>query len=536
MAQLPSAAEPGRRAPVPVMPELIAPGAPILVPQAPAVQAPAGAENFTFRLEELLIEGVTVFSKAELEPLYLDRIGQQVSVRDLFAIANELEVKYRNAGYVTTRVLVPAQEIDGGRFRIQVIEGFVSEVVLPDDIGPAKAAVLRLIEPLRELRPISVAAIERRLLLANDLAGLDVRGSLEPSQSELGGSLLVVSIERKAVDSRVALDNRNSRYLGDAGLSASASLNAFGSRADRLTLNARTSIPLERSWSVGGVYEAQLGSNGLSGSFASSFANSKPGLELDELDVESQVISEVATLSYPLIRSRRENLRLFGEFEYRNVYTDIADDAFNRDRLRILRGGVSYDRADGWDGISALRATLHQGLDLMNATDEGSPYASRFNGRSDFTKLTLDLTRIQQLPGNFSLFGSMTGQLSNRPLLASEEIALGGYSFGRAYDDGEVAGDSGWAAFIELRYNHFGVPFLPHGIQYYAFYDAGQVWSKSEARFEGHQNLFSTGLGLRVNLLANLYATAEITSPLNRDVQAEGDREPRAFFSLIAHY
>ncbi len=535
-AQIPQAAEPGRQAPLPVMPTPSTTGGPILVPQAPAVQAPEGAENFTLTLQQVQIEGVTVFSSEELEPLYRDKLNQQVTVRDLFAIANALEVKYRNAGYVTTRVVVPAQEIDGGKFRIQVIEGFVSDVVFPDDIGPAKAAVASLIEPLRSIRPINVADIERRLLLANDLPGLSVRGSLEPSPSELGGSVIVVNTERKAVDASLSLDNRNSKYLGDGGLSASASLNSFASRADRLTLNARTSLPLDRSWSVGGVYDALLSSNGLTGSLSSSYANSKPGLELEELDVESKVISEVAALTYPLIRSRRENLRVFGEFEYRNVYTDIADEAFNRDRLRIMRAGLSYDRADSWKGVTAARATLHQGLDLMNASDLGSDYASRFNGRSDFTKVTADLTRVQQLAGNFSLLGTATGQVTNRPLLASEEIALGGPNFGRAFDDGEVAGDSGWAASVELRYNHFGIPALPHGAQYYAFYDAGQVWSKGEVRFEGHQNLFSTGLGVRVNLLANLYATAEIAKPLNRDVQTENDRDPRAFFSLVAHY
>ncbi len=534
--QIPSAAEPGRQAPLPVMPMPAAPGGPILVPQSPAVQAPAGAEKFTLTLTQVTIEGATVFSEDELEALYRDLIGKQVTVLDLFKIANDLEVKYRNAGYITTRVIVPEQEIDDGHFRLVVVEGFVSGVVMPDDIGPAKAAVNKLIEPLRGVRPINIADIERRLLLANDLAGLTVRGSLEPSPTELGGSVIVISTERKAVDSSLSLSDRNSRYLGDAELGANISFNSFGSRADRFSLNARTSIPLDRSWGVSGTYDALLNSDGLAGAFTSSYAHSQPGLELEELNVESEVISEVASLSYPLIRSRRQNLRLFSEFEYRNVYTDIAGEAFNRDRLRILRAGLSYDRTDSWNGITAARATVHQGLDLMNASDEGSEYASRFNGRSDFTKFTADLTRIQQLPGNFSLLATATGQVTNRPLLASEEIALGGPNFGRGYDDGEVAGDSGWAAALELRYNSFGLPLFPRGIQYYAFYDAGQVWSKAEARFEGHQNLFSTGLGLRVNLLDNLFATAEFSQPMNRDVQTEGDKSPRTFFSLVAHY
>lgn len=535
-AQLPSTAEPGRTTPQPLMPTPSAPGGPIRVPQAPAVQAPAGAETFVFKLTQVNIEGAKVFSSQELQALYRDQLGKDVTVRDAFKIANDIEIKYRNAGYITTRVIVPQQEIDSGQFRITVIEGFVSDIVMPDDIGPAKAAVNKLLAPLRSIRPINVADIERRLLLANDLPGLTVRGSLEPSPTELGGSIIVVKTERKASEGSLTLDNRNSRYLGEAEWTATETANSIGSRADRVSLSARISNPVERSWYVGGSYDALLSSNGLTGSLSSSYAKSKPGLDLADLDVDSHVISETATLTYPLIRSRLENLRAVAEFEYRNVDTDIAGDPFNRDRLRILRMGLSYDRTDSWNGITAARATVHQGLNVMNSTDTGSTYASRVNGHSEFTKLTTDLTRIQQLPNNFSLLATATGQMTNKPLLASEEIALGGPSFGRAYDNGEIAGDSGWAGSVELRYLSMGNSLVPRGIQYYVFYDAGQIWSKSDALFEGHENLFSTGLGVRANLLNNLFATAEFAQPLNRDVQAAGNQHPRAFFSLVAHY
>ncbi|ALJ38135.1 ShlB/FhaC/HecB family hemolysin secretion/activation protein [Azospirillum brasilense] len=132
--------------------------------------------------------------------------------------------------------------------------------------------------------------------------------------------------------------------------------------------------------------------------------------------------------------------------------TDISGDRFNRDRLRILRGGFSYDRTDNWDGITAVRGLVHQGLDILDATKLGSAYASRERGRSDFTKLTADITRVQQLPANFSILATATMQAPGTPLLASEQIALGGPSYGRAFDEGEISGDSGWAGSLELRY------------------------------------------------------------------------------------
>src|SRR6185369_5395776 len=111
-------------------------------------------------------------------------------------------------GYVTSRVIVPQQTIEDGVFRIQVFEGFISEVVVNDDAGPARAAVERLLAPLRGVKPINVAEVERRLLLANDLPGMTVRGTLQASPTESGGSVLVVSASRKTREATVSLNSR----------------------------------------------------------------------------------------------------------------------------------------------------------------------------------------------------------------------------------------------------------------------------------------------------------------------------------------
>ncbi|WP_292904446.1 ShlB/FhaC/HecB family hemolysin secretion/activation protein [Niveispirillum sp.] len=532
---LPSGAEPGRGLPQPVMPTPSAPGQAIAVPRASAAEAPAGAENFTLRLNSVLIEGNTAFDAEALRPLYADLIGKDVTVRDLFNVANEIELRYRNAGYVTSRVIVPEQTIEDGRFRISVVEGSITDIVYADDIGPARDTVERLLEPLRGIKPINIAMIERRLLLANDLPGMTVRGSLEPSPDVLGGSIIVVKAERKLIDASLTYDNRNSPYLGSSQLIASVTANSIASHADRLGLSAKMSTPARRSWMVAGNYQASLGSNGLTVGLSSSYANSAPGRELKQLEIDSEVVAEVATISYPLIRSRMENLRLVGEFEYRNVKTDLSGTAFNEDRLRILRTGVSYDRSDNWYGITAARVTLHQGLDVLGANGHGAPLASRTAGHSEYLKVTADLTRVQQLPHDFSVLATLTSQFTRTPLLASEEIALGGPNFGRGYNDGEISGDNGWAGSLELRYSP-ALSLLPNGVQFYAFYDGGQVWSLSNTRPAGHVTLASAGGGVRANLLENLFATLEVNKPLNLDVATEKGKPTRVFFSLTAHY
>ncbi|WP_232468192.1 ShlB/FhaC/HecB family hemolysin secretion/activation protein [Bordetella genomosp. 13] len=535
--QLPSAAEPGRQLPQPVMPQST-PSAPrVSVPQGQATEAPAGAENLSFTLTDMSIEGARHYPAADLRTLYQPLLGKTITVADAFKVANDIELRYRNDGYVTTRVIVPEQTIEDGRFRIVVVEGFISDVKYDGDIGPAQAAVEKLVRRLRAMRPVNVAEVERQLLLANDLPGLTVRASLESSPTEVGGSVLVVRSERKAVDASLTLDNRGSPYLGWSEMIGQVSLNSFGARADRVTLTGRLGLPAERSQAVAANYDMLATDTGMTVGLAASYAKSEPGRELADLNVASDVQSYSATATYPLIRSRLQNLRAVGQFEVRNVTTDITDTPFTEDRLRVLRMGLSYDRTDSWNGITAVRGTLHKGLDGLGASDNGNELASRVNGRSDFFKFTAELTRLQQLTDRFSLLATFAGQYSASPLLASEEFALGGPNFGRGYDDGEMSADSGIAGSLELRYAVSTPTLLPHGAHVYTFVDAGRIWARRDSETDlTRAKLSSIGAGMRANLTKNVYATFEVAKPTSSDVLTQGDKNPRFFFSIAAQY
>lgn len=535
-SQLPPTAEPGRE---PLqMPQPVAPTGvePVLVPEGTVSRAPAGAEHLAFTLSAVEISGSTAYTPEALRPLYADLLGTRISVARAFELASAIERRYRSAGYVTTRVLVPEQAIADGVFRIRVIEGFVSDIVLDTQIGPARAAVERLLAPLRGVRPISVAEIERRLLIANDLAGLSVRGTLEPSRSEQGGSTLVVGVTREAREGTASISNRISPYLGSGELGASVSFNAVGRRADRLSLGLRSSLPLGGSASVNGRWDALIADNGTMLGLSASYSRSKPGRELEPLDVRSQVSSGEATLSYPLLRTRLENLRVVGQFEARNVDTDMVGIAYTRDRLRTARLGLSFDRADRWNGVTAGRVMLHRGLDALGATERGDSLASRANGRSDFTKLTLELARVQQLGARTSLLGTLGVQWTPDALLASEEFALGGASFGRAYNEGEISADRGVAASLELRHNP-EQSLLPQGLQLFGFLDGGRLSATSEGLPLGtRRSLSSFGLGARAGLRPQLQASIEIAKPLSAEVATEGNKHPRVFATLTAQF
>jgi hemolysin activation/secretion protein len=280
-------------------------------------------------------------------------------------------------------------------------------------------------------------------------------------------------------------------------------------------------------------YEAMVSGSGSTLGLNLSQARSRPGRELDVLDVKSEVNSLVGTWTQPLKRSREENLRSVVQLEWRDVRTDLAAAPFTHDRLEIARVGFSYDRADSHDGISTARAMLHQGLSGQEQALPNTAQASRANGRQDFTKLTLDLSRLQQLAPRTHAWASLTAQYTHRPLLASEELALGGAHYGRAFDDGEISGDKGLALMIELRHHP---EFLPSNAQLFGYADTGRVWAAPGGAVPARPSLTSAGAGIRLNLPRGMLATLEVAKPLNTDVRTQASKDPRAFISLSAPF
>ncbi|WP_457660303.1 POTRA domain-containing protein [Sinorhizobium medicae] len=100
------------------------------------------------------------------------KAGDTVRVDEIFALAESISQAYREAGYALSFAMVPQQQIDGGVFRIQVVEGFVERVVIKGDLSEAvRADMQAFADRILASRPLRTADLERYLLLINDMPG-----------------------------------------------------------------------------------------------------------------------------------------------------------------------------------------------------------------------------------------------------------------------------------------------------------------------------------------------------------------------------
>jgi hemolysin activation/secretion protein len=106
-----------------------------------------------------------------------------------------------------------------------------------------------------------------------------------------------------------------------------------------------------------------------------------------------------------------------------------------------------------------------------------------------FNKINLDLARVQELVGGFSLYGRFSSQSANQNLDSSEGMSVDGPSGVRAYPTGETSGDEGWLTQLELRYTQ--AEYGP-----YVFFDQGRV-RVNEDGSGPRRTLVGYGVGLR---------------------------------------
>ena len=538
---LPGPAEPGieqreRDLPTPRP----SPGIEIPAPGIDA-EAPAGADQVTLVLEQLIVDGATAYTVDELQNIYADRLGRQITLADIFSIAAEITRRYRDDGFVLSRALVPAQTIDNGIVRITVVEGFIGTVTVDDPDG-SDDRTRRLItgfgQRIRAATPLDIATLERYLLLANDLAGVTAEGILTPSNDLLGASDLIIAVTRDRLDGFVNADNRGSKFVGPIRIQGGATVNGVLGLAERTGGRLIVTSDTDELRFAELLHEQPVGLEGLTLGVRTTVTRSEPGSSLAALDVENKTEAVELTATFPLIRSRRRNLLLDGEFFYYNAESDLLSQAFTEDRTRALRFGATLDTIDSFldVGVNILRFEVSQGLNVLGARESGSANLSRAAGRSDFTKLNLEGSRLQSLTPRFNLLVAAAGQYAADPLLAVEEFCLGGRTFGRAYDSCEVAGDHGLTGRVELQF----IPPLPETnlrAQFFTYYDMGAVWNRdSGAGTAARQSLASAGLGLRLNFAEHLSGEFEVAKPLTRKVGAEGNDDTRFFFDLVARF
>ncbi len=484
-----------------------------------------------FRLKHVELEGATALSAAELASSYEPYLDREISAQDLAAIAAAITARYRAAGFHLSRALIRPQAMGSGALRVTIVEGVVEQVSIS---GPAGTFGLeRLLTPLTKERPARLATLERQLLLVNETPGIKVVDTtLDETSPGSGRFRLGVKTESWRVYGSAAIDNMGSRSVGPWQASGSVALNSMLMPGDSLTASGSFVPGSPHEMRYGRIaYDLPLGSDSWRIGIAASHSESWPGDLRRYLRTRSQADTVEAKIAYAPILSQVQSLWLTGSLGVlRASERDFIGPLF-ADRIGIASVTSDYKlhlRPSSWTYVSV---TARKGLGLIDDQPDSTDWLSRQDASPHFGLINGSLTHYENVSENWSIKLAAGAQLASGPLLASQQYALGGLSFGRGFDAGWISGDDAVAGSTELRYDQsLSLKFLK-GYQLFAFVEGGAAKIKLPDH-DLDQSFASVGAGVRLFLTDDLPLSLGIAKPVMVNSPLEPNKEARFLFSL----
>jgi hemolysin activation/secretion protein len=522
---------------VPAAPELKKVDPEIRIERPDRASAPMG-DDTRVTVNALRVTGGDLFAESDLIQASGFVPGSALTLGELRGMAAKIASYFQDRGYFLAQAYLPAQESRDGIITIAVLPGQYGKVGVQNRSRVSDTLVNQLTGGL-DGQAVAVAPLERRLLLLSDLPGARVKSTLTPGAS-LGASDLLVDVEPGAlITGSIDADNLGSRYTGRNRLGGTVNLNGLAGFGDVATLRAFTSadgLDYARA-----SYQAQLGAAKLGLAFAN--LDYRLGKEFAALDAKGT--AKIATLygSYPLIRSRDSNLYAQANYDAKR-FTDRAD-ATNSvtdkdiDALTFnLNGDVRDNIAGGGASFYSLGWT-HGKVDIQTP---GARLLDDLSVRSNgnFNKLSFAATRLQNLVGRTTLYGSLSGQLASKNLDISEKMGIGGVGGVRAYPGGEAYGDEGVLATIELRHALPLPDYLPSGrFQVIGFYDIGTVTLNRNRFAAGDQRRTLSGAGVGLDWFGTNGLSVKMHYAVktgNEDATSAPDKSGRFWVQAVKYF
>jgi hemolysin activation/secretion protein len=423
--------------------------------QIPLLEVDIPEKTFDMGDESTLISSVkfkgnTVISSRTLRNSVKEFMGEELSMKDIYAMCQAVQATYAERGYFLARAFVPAQEVKDETVTIEVIEGKLGRVSVIGNEHYSESFIARHFAKYQG-KPINYDQILRALLLLDENSDLDV-GAVFKKGTKFGTADLIVRVT----------DNRPLHFMIDHNNYGSdhTSHHRTGTRfdwgnllldGDMLTITEVVGSPLTSLNFTSALYHVPIYTYGSSMDFSYLFANFKTD-KVDHIKYTGRSHIATARFNQALQRTRRLNTDIFTTFDYKQIQNFGNGIESSYDKLRVLTGGGQIDYIDGWKGRNLFLISGGWGIPkLMGGNGVNSKSSSRVHGGGRFVKLNGGWKRLQKLPFECFLLINAQMQYAFDKLPLPEQIYIGGIDNVRGYQLAAGIGDHGLYGTIELR-------------------------------------------------------------------------------------
>lgn len=412
--------------------------------QTERLQPQPGA--MTVEVRKIKFEGNSRLTTEQLEAFTKPYLGQRLDFQGLQSVADLVAQAYRESGWIV-RAYLPRQEIADGSITISIVEALFGKAIITEHAADRVQArrLVQIVNAAQQAgQPLGAAAIDRALLILDDIPGISVAGNLVAGTNPGETDLLLGVTDRGWMTGNAVVDNYGSLSTGVNRFTGNLTINSPLRQGDSLGLTFLKTVgsDYERvgySFPVGGD-GWRLGAHAtnmtykLQGSFASS-------------DGHGSSTTAGLDASYPLVRSQLQNLNFSWSVDNKQMKNYSAGAVTSDYSIDVMGLTLAGNRIDNWmDGGSTIAsATLNSGRNHLGTDTAGA------NTTGNYAKLFMSLARQQTLTNALSAYVAVSSQYASKNLDSSEKLFISGPSGVRAYQSADGSGTQGNTFTAELR-------------------------------------------------------------------------------------
>ncbi len=498
--------------------------------EAPQAETPASEERGgqeamreqRIDVMEYQIEGNSVLDVEDIEKAVQPFLGPSRTVADIEQARDSLEQAYRKKGYETVGIGIPDQDVRSGIVRFSVTELRVGQlrVTGADYYSPNR---------IKERVPsLAEGVVPRYDLVAKDIGSVNnARDRTITPSLRAGTAPGTVDVDLE-VEDRVPFHGSfeiNDRYTSQTErLRAVASLSYANLFQLDHSINIQAQVAPEapsESMVFSASYLAPIPDSNFSivayGVYSDSDVAAVGGIDVLG---KGKIFGLRGVLSLP--SSGMFSHQILAGIDYKDFKEDLllgSDSATTPISYMPLSLTYSLSSLDK-TGVLEASTSLNWGTRLLGSSNDEFAF-KRYGARANFIYLRADAKRTQKLPSDFKAIISVSGQISDQPLISNEGFSIGGYDNVRGYTESQAIGDLGLQASVQLETPSIDKWFgeAVNEWRFFVFGDWGHVRIKDalpdiDGNVVNRITLMSTGVGTQLKAFDHFNGLLYVARPL----------------------
>jgi hemolysin activation/secretion protein len=497
------------------------------VPKGPDTKGLSGGVQIL--IKRYMFNGNTILTDEDLKKIAAPYTNKKIYLSELEKLRDKITSAYIKLGYINSGAVIPDQDIKGGVFNFQIIEGTLAGISVETDGRFRKNYIINRLEGDTDA-PLDIFGLEKRLqVLQMDDRIQRIDAKLRPGEKRGEAILLTRVKENKPFQMSIDFNNYQPPTVGDfRGVMTLAHNNLLGF-GDRLIItgtksqdfrivDASYSVPVTRWDTLAEVYFRKSWST----------VNEKP---FDVLEIDSKISMFGSRITQPIFRSLNHIITLILTGEYKRSETFLLGLPFSFSegpingvsKMFVTRFAMDYVFR-GRKQVMAVRSTFSLGLNELYATTnvDRIPDGQFFSWLGQF-QYALRLPWL-----NMQILARGNAQLANKPLLGLEQFSVGGHASVRGYRENQLVNDNGTTGSLEVRIPLWISSGRKSFVELAAFSDAGYSWNQRRPTM-APRVLLSAGVGARIAITKHFLAQCywghqfrKVPKSTQHDIQDDG--------------